>query len=53
MPTLNWVGPGAVSFGICVSTVLVCISVAAFVGAVLFAAGADFVFGSIYPRPSW
>jgi hypothetical protein len=44
-------GVGAVAVGACAATAPVCIGVAALVGGLLFAFGAELTFGTIYPRP--
>lgn len=44
-------GAGAVAIGVCAATAPVCVGVAALVGGLLFAFGADLTFGTIYPRP--
>ncbi|GAC1327302.1 MAG: hypothetical protein NVS3B11_05400 [Collimonas sp.] len=45
------VGAGAIAAGACAATAPVCVSVAALIGAILFSAGANFTFGTLYPRP--
>lgn len=45
-------GAGAVAVGACAATAPVCVGVAALVGGLLFAFGADLAFGTIYPRPA-
>lgn len=45
------VGGGVVAAGVCAATAPVCVAVAAFAGAMLFAEGADLAWGSVYPRP--
>jgi hypothetical protein len=44
-------GAGAVAVGVCAATAPVYVGVAALVGGLLFAFGADLTFGTIYPRP--
>lgn len=45
-------GAAAVGAGVCAATAPVCVGLAALVGGVLFAFGADIAFDSIYPKPA-
>lgn len=45
-------GAGAVSAGACAATAPICVGIAALVGGLLFALGADLTFDTLYPRPS-
>lgn len=45
-------GAAAVGAGLCAATAPVCVGVAALIGGVLFAFGADLTFGTLYPAPS-
>lgn len=44
---------GAVATGVCAATVPVCVGVAALIGGLLFAYGAELTFNSIYPKPAF
>ncbi|WP_374401741.1 hypothetical protein [Niveibacterium sp.] len=43
-------GAAAVGMGVCAATAPVCVGVAALIGGVLFAFGADLTFGTLYPQ---
>lgn len=45
-------GGSAVAIGACAATAPVCIGVIALVGGLLFSFGAEYAFGTIYPRPA-
>lgn len=45
-------GSGAVAAGLCAATAPVCAGIAALIGGLLFAFGADIGFGALYPSPA-
>ena len=46
------VGAGVVAVGVCAATAPICVGVAALIGGMLFAAGTDLAFNTMYPVPT-